>query len=642
MLKINIFIIIFAMLSNSALAGDIPVIVIAPSQKAQSKSTVGTSVSIYDEVFIGKSNSFFLGDVLGSGSSSLNKFQTGGYGSTSGIQLRGLPKRYSTVYIDGVKQYDPGSPSGDFDFSHILKDQISRVEILKGNQSSVYGSGAMGGTINITTKKGKPGFKKNAIYNTGSNGTHNVALSMSGADKKNDFYIGIERFITQGISAMTDNDEDDGYNNNTVAGSYGYKLTDKIKLENNLRYMVATTEYDTESRTTTRALLDDDEQKQDEFSLNTSLLFDPNEQFSNKLTYSKYNMKRTANLATDEQDDYKGDRKALSYLGTYNFDLDSSVILGADVAFETMNQTSDTAFLKQGATTDSIYADYQKRLNQNVYATFGGRQEEHSVAGKENAYRATLAHLSDDKTFKIKSSYGTAFRFPSLYEMYYVYGYHPKVRETIKAETSKGWDFGFEKSLTDLNLNIDLTFFSVKYIDALEGWADNTAYAQYGNTTNVKSNTYAQGFELISNWKTNDLLDFDLNYTYTSTYDGAEHENPDLLADYVNSQMVRVPRHFLNLTTNYKWPETNLGLSLRTKISSKARDYGNANTPSFNAYKDVHLDGYMVNDLSLNYDLFGMYDIFIDVNNILDKKYSTALDYSSMERSYNFGIKRSY
>ena len=642
MLKINIFIIIFAMLSNSVIAGDIPVIVITPSQKTQSKSTVGTSVSIYDEVFIGKSNSFFLGDVLGSGSSSLNKFQTGGYGSTSGIQLRGLPKRYSTVYIDGVKQYDPGSPSGDFDFSHILKDQISRVEILKGNQSSVYGSGAMGGTINITTKKGKPGFKKNASYNTGSNGTHNVALSMSGADKKNDFYLGVERFITQGISAMTDNDEDDGYNNNTVAGSYGYKLTDKIKLENNLRYMVATTEYDTESRTTTRALLDDDEQKQDEFSLNTSLLFDPNEQFSNKLTYSKYNMKRTANLATDEQDDYKGDRKALSYLGTYNFDLDSSVILGADVAFETMNQTSDTAFLKQGATTDSIYADYQKRLNQNVYATFGGRQEEHSVAGKENAYRATLAHLSDDKTFKIKSSYGTAFRFPSLYEMYYVYGYHPKVRETIKAETSKGWDFGFEKSLTDLNLNIDLTFFSIKYIDALEGWAGNTAYAQYGNTTNVKSNTYAQGFELISNWKTNDLLDFDLNYTYTSTYDGAEHENPDLLADYVNSQMVRVPRHFLNLTTNYKWPETNLGLSLRTKISSKARDYGNANTPSFNAYKDVHLDGYMVNDLSLNYDLFGMYDIFIDVNNILDKKYSTALDYSSMERSYNFGIKRSY
>ena len=642
MLKINILIVIFAMISNSVIAKDIPVIVIAPSQKAQSKSTVGTSVTVFDEAYIENHNGYFLGDVIGGGTPSMNKFQTGGYGSTSGVQLRGLPKRYSTVYIDGVKQYDPGSPSGDFDFSTLLKDQISRVEVLRGNQSSVYGSGAMGGTINITTKKGKPGFKRNINAKTGSNGTHNLALSMSGADEKNDFYIGLERFVTQGISAMTDNDEDDGYDNNTLAGSYGYKFTDKIKLENSLRYMIANTEYDTVSRTSSRALLDDDEQKQDEFSLATSLLFDPNEQFSNKLTFSKYNMKRSANLATDAQDDYKGDRKALGYLGSYNFDLDSSVIIGAGVAFETMNQTSDTAYLKQGATTDSIYVDYQKRFTENIYATIGGRQEEHSVVGKENAYRTTLAHLSDDKTLKIKSSYGTAFRFPSLYEMYYVYGHHPKNRDSMKAETSKGFDVGFEKAVPELNLNIDLTYFKTKYIDALEGWAGNTAYAQYGNTTNVSSDTTARGFELITNWKTNDLLDFNFNYTYTATYDGAENDNPDLLADNIGPEMVRVPKHFLNLTTNYKWPGTNLDLSLRTKASSRARDYGNANTPSFDAFKNVYLDGYMVHDLSLNYSLFGMYDVHFDVNNILNKEYETALDYASMERSYNFGFKRPY
>ena len=120
-LKINVFVIIFAMLTSSVIAEDIPVIVIAPSQKAQSKSTTGTSVTVYDEATIAKSNSYFLGDVIGSGSVSLNNFQTGGYGSTSGIQLRGLPKRYSTVYIDGVKQYDPGSPSGDYGFEHLLK-----------------------------------------------------------------------------------------------------------------------------------------------------------------------------------------------------------------------------------------------------------------------------------------------------------------------------------------------------------------------------------------------------------------------------------------------------------------------------------------------------------------------------------------
>jgi vitamin B12 transporter len=642
MLKINVFLIIFAMLTSSVIAEDIPVIVIAPSQKAQSKSTVGTSVTVYDEATIAKSNSYFLGDVIGSGSPSLNKFQTGGYGSTSGIQLRGLPKRYSTVYIDGVKQYDPGSPSGDYGFEHLLKDQISRVEILRGNQSSVYGSGAMGGTINITTKRGKQGFQKSSSYNTGSNGTHNLALSMSGADEKNDFYLGLEKFMTQGISSMTDNDEKDGYDNSTVAASYGYKLTDKIKLENNIRYLVGILAYDTVADTTVKNLEDDEEQVQDEFSLNTSLLFDYNDQFSNKLTFSKYNMKRTQNLSTGLQDDYKGDRKALSYLGTYNFDLDSSIILGADTSFESANYKSQTSFLKEGASVNSLYVDYQKRLTPNLYLTVGGRQEDHSVVGQENAYRTSAAHLSDDKTLKLKGSYGTAFRFPSLYEMYYVYGHHPKTRDSMKAETSKGLDLGFEKAIPDLNLNIDLTYFKTKYFDALEGWSGNTAYAQWGNTTNSTSTTRADGIEFISKWKTNDNLNFGLNYTYTSTYDGAENDNPDRLTDNDHSQMVRVPQHFLNLITSYKIPETNLGLTLRTKVSSRASDYGNENRPYHDVFKNIHLGGYAVHDLSLNYDLFGQYDVYADLNNILDQRYETALDYSSQKRSVNFGIKRSY
>ena len=144
--------IIFLILSSVSYADEVPVIVIAPGKTPQSISTVGSSVVVLDEKFFKKTNEFFLGDVLSSNSTSINFFQNGGYGATSAIQLRGLPKRYSTVFIDGVKMSDPSSVSGDFDFNHILTSQISRVEILKGNQSSVYGSGAIGGTINITTK----------------------------------------------------------------------------------------------------------------------------------------------------------------------------------------------------------------------------------------------------------------------------------------------------------------------------------------------------------------------------------------------------------------------------------------------------------------------------------------------------------
>ena len=114
---------------NAVFAADIPIIVIAPSKKAQSVSTVGTSVVIYDENNINSSTDYFLGDVLNFGSPSLNGYQSGGYGTTSGIQLRGIPKRYSTVYIDGVKMSDPSTVSNDYYFDDLLKSQISRIEI---------------------------------------------------------------------------------------------------------------------------------------------------------------------------------------------------------------------------------------------------------------------------------------------------------------------------------------------------------------------------------------------------------------------------------------------------------------------------------------------------------------------------------
>ena len=122
--KFIIFIIIIVFSVKNLFAADIPIIVIAPSKKAQSISTVGSSTTVYDENDLKNNNNFFLGDVLGTNTTSYNFFQSGGYGTESAIQLRGLPKRYSTVYIDGVKMSDPSSVSNDYNFNHILTNQI--------------------------------------------------------------------------------------------------------------------------------------------------------------------------------------------------------------------------------------------------------------------------------------------------------------------------------------------------------------------------------------------------------------------------------------------------------------------------------------------------------------------------------------
>ena len=640
MLKIAVSLLIIIFSFQNLFAADIPIIVIAPSKKAQSISVVGSSTTVYDENDIKNDNNFFLGDVLGTNTTSYNFFQSGGHGTESAIQLRGLPKRYSTVYIDGVKMSDPSSVSNDYNFNHILTNQISRVEILKGNQSSVYGSGAVGGTVNVTTKRGKPGFQKNISYDTGSHGTHNLALSLSGADENNDFYIGLERFQTDGISQMDDNDEKDRYRNNTIVANYGHKFSDQIKFESNLRFADTFLQYDTVNDDY------DDDNKSDaiESSASVALVYKPIKNFTNRFTVASTYVDRIYNTYEEHQDHYTGDRKVLTYIGTYNFNLDNSVVFGSEREFDSMymKRIKDNWYgVNQGIVTTSNYIDFQSRVSKNLYATLGTRFDEHTKAGNEDSHRTTLAYLFDDKTTKLKSSYGTGFRFPSLFELYYVSYANEKSIKAVKAETSRSFDIGVEKSFTNLGLNVDVSYFNIEYYDTLEGeWADGTASGSAYTTQNMPGTVKSEGLEITLKWKTNNFLNFDLNYTYTSTYDGAEQDNPD--NTYINAQMVRVPRHFLNLGTKYIFPNKNLNLTLQTKLSSKARDYGNANEPANGSFADVKLNSYMVNDLSLNYDLFDTYKVFFDVKNIFDKKYETALQYSQMDRSFNFGIKRKY
>jgi len=641
MLRILIFI-YYLLFSTSLYSKEIPIIVIAPSKKPQSISTVGTTIKILDENFFKNSKEIFLGDVLSSNSTSTNFFQSGGYGTTSAIQLRGLPKRYSTVYIDGVKMSDPSSVSNDFDFNHILTSQISRVEILKGNQSSVYGSGAIGGTINIFTKTPREGFHKDFQYNTGSNGLQNIVGSISGANENNSFYFGLERFHTDGISAMMHNDEKDRYRNNSIIAKYDYKFSDKLKFKSNLRYADTYLQYDKVINTATAT--HDEEVDGTEASYNMSIYYDLNKKFKNKLTFANTYIKRiygaTVNSGNALQDNYYGNRYAFSYTGSYNFNLDNSVVFGIEREDDKIGYNKDLSGQKDKHNyVTSKFFDLQSRITNNFYFTFGSRFDEHSIAGDEDSHRTTLAYLFDDKSLKIKGSYGTGFRYPSLYEMFFVYAANSQSLVNVKAENSQSFDIGFEKLIKDLNLNIEATYFNLKYNDVLEGWKTGTSSGSAYTTQNMPGTVKSQGLELNSKWTPGSLINFELNYTYTSTYDGAEQDDPDKSSSYTNSQMVRVPRNLINIKTNFLLPNIdNLNFSLNTKWSDKARDYGNGNR----TYNDERTDDYLVNDLIANYELWNTYNLYFKISNLFDEKYETARDYSQIGRSFNFGFNRSF
>ena len=657
LLRAFVLLIIF---STNIYSKEIPIITItAPSKKPQSISTVGTSVTILDEKFLSNSSEHFLGDVLSNTTTSANFFQSGGHGTASAIQLRGMPKRYSTVYIDGVKMSDPSSVSGDFDFNNILTSQVSRVEILKGNQSSIYGSGAIGGTIHIFTKQGKSGFRKDIQYITGSHNTHNMSASLSNGNDKFNYYLGLQRFQTNGISQMTHNNEKDGYRNNGLIASYSRKFTDKFELQSNVRVAETYLQYDAACVSNLFGCSPNYDHAEEadglEGSYNISLIHKPFEKFSSKFTLANTYIKRiyagAPNSKNTRQDNYYGDRYAFLYQGDYNFNFDNSIVFGLEREDDQMGYNKDsTVRINSSSHVISQYFDYQSRITNNIYATFGARFDEHSFAGNEDSHRVTLVYVFDDKATKFKSSYGTGYRFPSLYETFYVWnsanncnfgGANCRVIGHKKAETSQSYDFGIEKAINS-NLTIDLGYFNIKYKDALEGWAGNTAAGSGSTTQNSQSTTKSQGIEFMSNFKLNEIINFGLNYTYTQTYDGAEYDNPS--NTYTGSQMVRVPRNLVNLITNLNVPSyKDLNITLKTKWSDKARDYGNGNINRNGAsFNDAELESYLVNDLSLKYKIFDNYDLYFDIVNITDKKYETAQDYSQMGRSFNFGLKRRF
>ena len=226
-------------------ADEIPIIVISAGKTVQSYSTVGSQVTIIDSKTIENSSETFLNDLLSNQSQGLNIFQLGGTGTNSGIQMRGLPKRYSTVYIDGVKMSDPSASDNGFYSQGLFKNSIDKIEILKGSQSTLYGNSSVGGTINIFTKKGRLGKHTNYEVNTGNNNTKDFYYSLDGANEKQNYYVGLNYYTTDGISAMNnDNTENDSYKNKSLTANYGYKISNNNVIRNSINLKNSFLNYD--------------------------------------------------------------------------------------------------------------------------------------------------------------------------------------------------------------------------------------------------------------------------------------------------------------------------------------------------------------------------------------------------------------
>ena len=627
-------------------AKEIPVIVISAGKSPQSKNTVGSDVTVIDRKTIENSNEYFIGDILDNNLNGMNQFQSGGYGAVAGIQLRGQPKRYTTVYIDGVKVSDPSTPSNDYYFNNLVSGSFDRVEILKGAQSSLYGSGALAGTVQLFSKKGQEGHNNNINISAGSFNTQKVDLSFDGKYDNYDYFVGYTNFATDGESAMTDNSEKDGYRSDSLTMNYGYNFNENLRVESYLYHNDSFLEYDAVNNTQT----DSNDVTDDQSTSYTGRLIYDIGNLKNTISYNNTYILRNTTGYNLAKTNYYGYRDAINLLSEYNFDLDNRIIFGLDNEFDAAELKSYYAGNKYKESDEAIYSQYfdlQLRLRENTYTTFGLRRDDHTTAGDYYTGRATITYKVDNNT-KLRGNLGTSVRFPSLNS--YHHGHSLKNKESLKAETGKSIDLGIDKFFPENNISLSATTFFLEYKNDIKGWASHGGGLQYSYSgeadeyviDNSNSKTESYGLEFQTNWKLNNDYALVLGYTRTESYDGTTCDNPDSSAGpgsaaCIDEMNVRVPRHQINLIGT-KIFNNNLSQTLKIKYVGERRDYGNTN----NNFEDVILSEYLTADLITNYKLFNAYNLNISAKNILNKKYSEAYEYKAPGRSVNLKLKKQF
>ena len=628
----------FIFFSTSIFSKEIPIIVISAGKTFQSYSSVGSQVEIIDSETIKKSSDSFLTDLLKNEVQGVNIFSLGGRGTNTGIQMRGLPKRYSTIYIDGVKMYDPSTPDNSFYAEGLFKDSIERIEILKGSQSSLYGNSAVGGTINIFTKKGRLGKHQNAAVRYSENNSQDVFYSIDGANENQNYFVGFNYYKTDGISAMNNDSEKDPYENNSLTANYGYDISENNTIENYLTLKESYLKYDEPT-----AGRDDTKNSSDNFEAHYNFKFkNTHNNFKNIFGLSKSGTSRMVTNYKNREHTYEGFKNMLTYLGEYNFNLDNKIVYGSDIEFFKAKYPTDPGVYKtHDEEIHSQYVDYQFRPYENIYATIGGRNDRHTLSGDEQSYRITGAYDLGNNS-KIRSSYGTGFLFPAIYESG-EYAWTNQNGESIHAEKTTSFDIGYETYLDSLDLNLNITYFVILVEDPIMG-SNITSFQDNVSGAENKS----KGIELSTNWSDNNRLNIGFNYTLTKTYSGMDCDKPekdkwgytsclDTGHGWLESAMVRVPIHALSSKINYQF-NNELDGSLLLTYKGQTRDYGGTDY----SFQDQILNDYILLDLNSSYKIIGGYNLDFSIKNLFDKHYEDALDYSGTPRSMNIGLKIAY
>ncbi len=588
-------------------------IVVTASGIAQSRDEVGQAITVIDAATIETRQAIDIVDLLAT-TPGVRFNRNGSTGGVTGVSLRGAETTQTLVLIDGVKVNDPSGIGDGYDFGPLLTGNIKRIEILRGSNSVVHGSQAIGGVVNIMTGVPVEGFGANASVDYGYSDTLSAKADVSGTSGIASGGVGAAYFRTDGISSAAGGTERDGTENIATNARLTLNFTEALSLDLRGYYIHADLDYDSFFGAPADS---SDVSKLDQYvgyaGLNLAML---DGKLTNRaaVTYLRNDRDYYFVRGTDPDYGYSGTNLRFEYEGVY------APVDQAKLVFGYEHERPDYDFFGFGSTDsariniDSVYGLAIVKPFTGLAVTGGVRHDDHSQFGGATTFGANANYSPNGGATNVRLSYGEGFKAPSLYQLYDTFSGNAALRP----ERSKSYDIGFDQSLDGGRAMLSVTAFRRDTRDQIN--YDNATFT-YGNL----DRTRAKGVEASIALKPVDALTVTGSYSYVDARDrsaGSANFGKHLLRRAANA---------VSVSADYVW---SIGLSTGATLTMVS------DSDDLDASRSrIKLDGYALAGVRASMPIGEHLEVYGRIDNLFDETYATAYGYGTYGRSAYGGVR---
>ena len=536
--------------------------------------------------------------------------RNGSAGAFTGLRIRGAEAEQLVVVIDGVRMADPAAPSGGFDFGNLAAGTLEKIELLRGSNSTIWGSDAIGGVL-VASTLAESGLRGSAEY--GANDTRYLAASGGIGGERGFLGVSAGWYRSDGISSAAAGSERDGFDQfeaNAQARAY---LSDTFELFVRGRHARGRLEIDGFSGLSPVPVDSDEYQVTRQWSGSAGAIYDTGALYL-AADYSMSDTERDSHdPASGRSPGYTTDGRSdrLSLRG------ERRVIGPLFVDFGTSYEWSSFATLFDPRRRTGIFGAYaQAGIEYGAVSGHAGlRQDEHRDFGGATSLGADVS-WEVAPSLRLRASVGEGFKAPTLFQLHSDYG-----NPILRPERSTGADLGLAWNQRGQRPYAGITLFRresenligfVSCFGQATGICANRPFGTYDNTGRARS----QGVELEGGAEVAPGLTFSGSYAFTASTDRA-----------TGKDLARRPRHAATIVAD--WTGGRLSLGADVRLVSRSFD---------DAANTVRLGGYGLATLRAAWD-FGKVELFGRVENLLDEKYQTAAGYGTQETAVFVGVR---